>query len=489
MVSDYMFDKIRELNSKGLNKCEIARELNLDWKTVTKYLKVNTPPKYRPRAQSTRPDPLKDYEPRLLLLNESMPELSAREVFEYLWAEGYRGSERTVNRRLEKIGREKPKERFFQQQYQPGEQSQFDFKEKVRLPFIHGEVLVYLHFSTLPHSGTARVRAYPSTNFECYMDGIHSFFEDIGGMTANIRIDNLSACVAKVLKGDQRIWTAAFRRAIHYYGFTVLPCNPGHGNEKGDVERDIRTHASRIKNQIKIQNIAFKDWDHLNQWLATFTLQIQSEASKTALTEEKQHLQTLPDRDENILCRVETTPASSYGTVRLIKSAYSVPDKTIGTLTRVVPGPYVVKIYQGKELVATHPRKPEEENSILLTHVLPSLVRKPRAMIRWAHRHILFPNPIFEKFYEQLKSLDPSSCEREFLKSINLVHYANLSDIQAGMELVLEHHKSDLFEKLKELLLGERRPSNVINIEQKPLKPNLRDYDVFIPQPITKEKK
>ncbi|MBF0298108.1 MAG: hypothetical protein HQK51_05270 [Oligoflexia bacterium] len=36
-----------------------------------------------------------------------------------------------------------------------------------------------------------------------------------------------------------------FIKATDYYDFKVLPCSPGKGNEKGDVERDIRTHAKK----------------------------------------------------------------------------------------------------------------------------------------------------------------------------------------------------------------------------------------------------
>ena len=487
MVSVYMFEKIRLLKSQGKSKSAIARELGLDWKTVDKYLKSNTPPCYKAREKSTREDPLKDFEARALLLFDTMPDLSVREIYEYVWADGYRGSERTLHRRLEKVKGEKPKERFFQQEYLPGEQSQFDFKEKLLLPFFEGEILTYLHFGTLPHSGTVRVRAYPSTNFECYMDGIHHFFEGLGGMTQNIRIDNLSACVAKVLKSDERIWTLAFKRSIQYYGFKVLPCNPGKGNEKGDVERDIRTLARRIKNQIQIQNMKFKNWDHLNEWLRDFCLEFQSEESIKLMVEEKKHLQILAGKDEEVLSRCELVTASPHGTVRIMKSVYSVPDKIIGEQVRVVPGPYVVQIYRGKDLIATHPRKTEMENSILLEHILPSLVRKPRAMIRWAHRNILFPNHVFLSFYEKLKSLDDSSCEREFLKCINLVHYCSLFDIQAGMELIMEHFSENYFEKLRELLLDGRRPNNVILLRQKPLIPELSQYDLFIPSTPKKE--
>ncbi|MHA0110705.1 hypothetical protein ACXYUI_26600, partial [Klebsiella pneumoniae] len=52
--------------------------------------------------------------------------------------EGYSGSLRTTERRLARLQGEKPKERFFEQVYQPGEQAQFDFKEQVPLPFHEG---------------------------------------------------------------------------------------------------------------------------------------------------------------------------------------------------------------------------------------------------------------------------------------------------------------------------------------------------------------
>jgi hypothetical protein len=54
------------------------------------------------------------------------------------------------------------------------------------------------------------------------------------------------------------------------------------------------------------------------------------------------------------------------------------------------------------------------------------------------------------------------------------------------MELVLENKSEKLFEDLRSLLLGERRPSSVIDItswfNQSPLKPELSGYDSLIPK-------
>lgn len=484
-----MFQNIRKLKCEGLTKSKIAKKLGINRKTVSKYLKANTPPQYGPRKSITKKDPFLGFEKRAHFLLELTPEITAREVFEFILDEGYKGSERTVDRRVATIQAEKPKERFFKQKYKPGEQSQFDFKESVELPFKDGMRFVQLHFGTLPYSDTCRVRGYPGLSFECFMDGVHSFFETIGGMTENVRIDNLSPCVARVLKGSKRKWTVAFGRAIAYYGFGVLPCTPAKGSDKGDVERDIRTHAKRISNFVKNRGIVFKDWDELNAFLAHYMESRQSGASKEKLIEEIKVCAPLPPRDEEVLCRVELTPATSYGTVRIANSTYSVPDHAIGAGCRVVYRPYGVHIFRagGKgECLAKHPRKPAGEHSLLLEHILPSLLRKPHAMVRWAHKEMLFPSPIFTRFYERLKAIDSLSAEQEYLRSINLVHHTPLSEIAVGMELVLETTTTKLFDDLRELLLVSRRPAEVIDItyrlNQSPVNPKLSDYDSFIPQ-------
>lgn len=484
-----MFQRVRELRAQGLKQSQIARELGIDRKTVAKYLTSNTPPKYGPRRVVTRGDPFSAFEPRARFLLQQTPKITAREIFEFILEEGYRGSERTVDRRIAQILGEKPKERYFEQEYKPGEQAQFDFKECVEFEFVDGVRSVQLHFGTLPFSDTCRVRGYPGLTYECFMDGVHNFFDGIGGLTQNIRIDNLSPCVVKILPDGKRIWTAAFDRAIEYYDFGVLPCTPAKGNEKGDVERDIRTFARRLANYVKNRGIVFKDWDGLNAFLSDYMKERQKEGSRERLKEERERLSPLPPRDEQIVCRVERTPATSYGTVRLGRSTYSVPDKAISALCRVVSGPYGVTVWREagkKEWLATHPRKPDGEHSILLEHILPSLIRKPHAMVRWAHKDLLFPLPVFEKFYKRLRATDSQSSEREFLRSVNLIHFTTLSEIAVGMELILETKTQTIFDDLRELLLGRRAPCDVIEIStrenQSPLNPRLSLYDSFIPK-------
>jgi transposase len=88
MISMRDFNKIRELSKEGLKPLEIASKLNINRKTVAKYLASNSPPQYpKERAQT--------------LLKS--PNLSNVEIYEMLKEEGYQGSERTVQRRLHEI--------------------------------------------------------------------------------------------------------------------------------------------------------------------------------------------------------------------------------------------------------------------------------------------------------------------------------------------------------------------------------------------------
>lgn len=490
MISTYMFQKVRDLNRQGKSNRQIAIELGIDRKTVGEYLKSNAPPKYAARARESRPDPFADFDGLATSLLSAIPDLTAAEIFIAAKEAGYSGSERTVERRIAAIKAQRPKERFFDQEYKPGEQSQFDFKELVVLPFLGGERTCHLHFSTLPFSDFFWIKGYAFKTYEAFMDGVHSFFEEIGGMTEKVRIDNLSPCVRKILKGNNRLYTSAFDRAITYYDFGVLPCRPGKGSDKGDVERDIRTNARRIKNLIKLTGKVFKDFDDLNIWLAEYCVKYRQAKTAALFADEQLKLRPLPPRDEDVLCKVETTTASPYGTVRIAKTTYSVPDAAIGVACRVVASAYDVKIYRvgTRQLVATHVRAAEGENGVALEHVLPSLVRKPGAMVRWAHKAILFPEAVFTRFYEHLGRLLSDGAEREYLRAINLIQYTTLAEIGAGMELVLEAGSTSPFEDLKALVLtsGHHPPGSssvtAVLLDQIPLCPKLSMYDDLIPQ-------
>ena len=134
-----MFQKIRQMMLEGLSQAEIARKLELNPKTVGRYARSNTPPQYKARDGSTRADEFMVYREKVESWVLRTPLLTDREVYELLLPESCAGSERVVQ----------------------------------------------LHFGTLPFSDACLVRGYPLKNYECFIDGVHEFFQAIGGMTKN----------------------------------------------------------------------------------------------------------------------------------------------------------------------------------------------------------------------------------------------------------------------------------------------------------------
>ena len=490
MISMYHVSQIRALIDQGLNNSEISRRLKIDRATVRKYRISNDVPRYTPRQQPrTRINPLEEYEALIAQWMQQRPDLSATSIFLFIQNKGYSGSLRTVERRVGEIKAAKPKERYFEQEYTPGEQSQFDFKESVTIPFTHGETIGHLFIATLPYSDCFFAKAFPNKTYEAFADGFHSFFEFTGGMTESVRFDNLTPVVKKVLKGSNRLYTAAFDRALEYYGFKPLPCAPAKGNEKGDVERDIRTFARRISELLFLSGQKFNNYTEFNAWLETFSSSQLTESKHERFTIEAKKLKPLPPRDEAIICQVHIANVSKLGTASIGKTRFSVPDHLILRDVKLVVSAYDVKIYQitpKVELVATHPRIPPNTSSILLEHCLASLIRKPQAMIRWVHKDVLFPEPVFQKYYRYLQSLKPVyGAESGYLKSLNLIQNAALTEIAVGMELVMQSKSVSPFDDLRALLSGTQHFPSVNLGEQArcqpPLNTELSHYDSLIP--------
>ena len=175
--------------------------------------------------------------------------------------------------------------------------------------------------------------------------------------------------------------------------------------------------------------------------------------------------------------------ASPFGTVSINKSSYSVPDNLIGVNCRLVLDAYRLRVYRAadaRKLIVEYCRIEGGEHKLELVHILPSLVRKPHAMVRWAHRELLFPSKSCHKYFAFLARVNPEAQEREYLKTLNLIQYVTLAEIEIAMDIVRKNNSKAPFDDAKFLLLC----SNEVNqqsIEQTPLRPSLAIYDEFIP--------
>lgn len=478
MISTYTFQRVRTLHSDGKSAREIAKTLRVSRKTVGRYVKSNTPPKYPKRRvhKSSLVEQIYPAVRSILVVNNKN---SKREVRKELLKQKIFASLSTISRAMARYRSTLPKEMFFAQVYEPGEQIQVDFKEELELPFSDGLRKVQLFVGSLPYSGAVTGKAFPQKNFSCFVEGLHSCMELLGGVPGNLRFDNLSPCVTKILKGKDRIYTQAFTAATDYYGFGLLPCRPGKGSDKGHVERDIQSFSRWITNAVINENMVFESWEQLNCWLQKFFEEQWSPSQREKLEEERRIFRPLPPRNESILCKIKSTSVGPFGIVSISNGIYSVPDNFIGVQCDIIQSAFTVEIRHKTLGVKSvfHNLVLEGAKSIELVHVLTSLSRKPGAMLRWEHKDVLFPTLASKKLYEHIKKLDAYSAERTYLQCLNLIHQVSWNDLNAGFELVLD--SKNPFEDLVKLTLQDHRPKNLPS--QNELQLNLSAYDALIP--------
>lgn len=90
-----------------------------------------------------------------------------------------------------------------------------------------------------PKCNMGYFQLFPGENIECLFEGLVNIFNYVGAVPREIWFDNASTIVTEVLKAGKRNLTERFERFKEHYGFEAVFCNPGKGNEKGNVENKV----------------------------------------------------------------------------------------------------------------------------------------------------------------------------------------------------------------------------------------------------------
>jgi transposase len=166
----------------------VARDLGLAPKTVRAYLRKDSPPKRKPRADV---ETLTRYQSHIDSLILFTPKITAARIGSYLRQNvdsDLVADERTLRRYV--AGRRAvlvPKEAFIRATYGPGEQSQFDFSPmSVRLAGV--VVVIQLFVLRLSYSGRFMARASMRCDRPALFAGLLAGFTVFGGVTRSSAI-------------------------------------------------------------------------------------------------------------------------------------------------------------------------------------------------------------------------------------------------------------------------------------------------------------
>ncbi len=407
MIDIYMKNEIITLYRRGMKIKQIQRELNISRNTVRTYVReyeeiqerinnsndqneiiklqerlVSAPIRKGVSNKSVFKGKLKQRFYEMIMedlerdkkIGTNKQNLTASFLHRKLKSEGFDVGITTIQLEFKEY-KNKNREAFIKQSYDPGYRAEYDFHEiKV---IIDGKVRkLYQATITLPFSNYIFVKHYENQKFESFIDSLVTFFEEIDGIPETIVFDNMRNVVSRFVYGGDKVYNPELIKLSNYYGFKIMTTNPRSGNEKGHVENSGK-HA---RTELFTFNYEFDSLDGLRAYVSG-EMKILNQ-DKTKLIDEKVHLIKLPIARYE-LGRLENSKVSHESLIMIDSNYYSVPDSYVGK--SVYSNVYIdyINIYNEKhELIASHNKKVGKgEYTIDIFHFTTTFMRKPGALL------------------------------------------------------------------------------------------------------------
>lgn len=411
------------LKNKGLSNRQIAKDLNIDRKTVSKIYnqyriaqntllsskgelapveldtiteqiigdikydsskrgKVKLTPEIQKRIAE-----LLDFEKEKTnrLGPSHKQKMSGTQIHEILIEEGFNIGSTTVRNFIKSL--KESREVFIRQEYSFGDRVEYDFGE-IKLWINGSRQKFYLAVFSAPASGFRYAYLYKNQKQQVFLDSHVKFFEMLGGSYREVVYDNMKNVVTKFLSSGEKILNEVTLNLALYYGFEINTTNIRKGNEKGSVENSVKV----IRNQCFTKKYEFESFEEAESHLTNELSRINK---NTLIEEEKADLNSY--RPPYEIGEVEYARVNKYGCVRVENNFYSVPDYLISKDVVIKKYHDKLIIYSNQNFVCEHKKiDGSGEYQLMMTHYLNTLQSKPKAL---KHSLVLKQHPKLYTIY------------------------------------------------------------------------------------------
>jgi transposase len=228
MIDYATYCKIHDAHQKqGLSAPQIARELNMDVRTVARWL---AEPKFRPRQSAPRPSKLDDFKGQIVRQLQSHPYTSAQ-IFQQVRQAGYTGGISIVKQYVREV-RPPRKPAFLTLAFAPGECAQVDWGQFGSIAIGSTRRRLSFFVMVLCHSRMLYVRFTPSETMEHFLDCHVNAFNYFRGVVAKTMVDNLKSAVQQHPFGQPALLNPRYKDFAGHYGTEIVPCGVGQPQEK-----------------------------------------------------------------------------------------------------------------------------------------------------------------------------------------------------------------------------------------------------------------
>lgn len=347
------FAVIKALHQRGVYQKDIAEQLSVHPRTVRRALARGRAPQGSQPRRSTKLDPYKERVD--VMLADGI--WNAVVILRELQAKGYDGRISILRdyirpKRALRSGRATV--RF---ETEPGRQLQSDWGEIV-IEMGGEKTKVHFIVNELGYSRRFHFWCTDSEDAEHTYEGLIRSLEYLGGVPAEVLVDNQKAAVLSHRPPSKPQFNERFVDLSGHYGFEPKACRPYRARTKGKDERMV----GYVKHHFFVRYRSFESWAHLNQlaeqWLAEEADPRVHGTVKEVVMErferEFPHLGPLPaQRYDTAYFETRRVSWDSYIEVR--GNRYSVPSHLVSRTVVVRIGlDETVRVYDGEEMVAHH---------------------------------------------------------------------------------------------------------------------------------------
>ena len=262
-------ERIVAMYADGYNIAEIAAALDVDRKTVRKYVDQEDFSERFPESPC-RPSQLDPFKPTIQgwLADDARVRHKQRHTAERVYqrlqdeyGDRFTCSYSTVQRYIKALRAARPAQQTgaIELEWPPGvAEVDFGTADAYWQPGdTHTTEVKYLVIS-FPFSNAALLQYFPGETAECVTQGLQAIWQRIGGVPSRVVFDNATGIGRRM--GDVIRYAELFERFKAHYGFAATFCNPHAGQEKGNVEANV----GYLRRNLMVPPPVLGDWEAAN---------------------------------------------------------------------------------------------------------------------------------------------------------------------------------------------------------------------------------
>ena len=400
MIDYQQFLQIRYLHDqKGLKPSQIADKMGIDPRTAARWAAAK---QFTPRQTPVRQSKLDPFKNEIIRMLDFHP-YTAAQVFDRIRQRGFDGGYTIVKDYLAKI-RPVKKPAYLTLSFAPGECAQVDWGSYGSVNVGTASRRLSFFVMVLCYSRMMYVEFTVSQTMEHFLGCHQRAFSFFGGCVQKVMVDNLKSAVLQRIVGQSPVLNPRYLDFANHYGFSIVPCNVGKGNEKGRVENAV----GYVKKNF-LAGLDIPHFDALNpavgHWLDTV-----ANVRKHGTTHQrpidqlpKEILTALPANAFDI-GTVSQVRASSQFRIVVDTNRYSVPAAYAGALLSLKTYPDRLCIYCDNKLIARHVRSYDRHQDFEdPDHPRALLTQRKKARDQIIYKRFLSLSPRAEAYYRQIE--------------------------------------------------------------------------------------